>query len=159
MGRSHPSYASTKGVDCMKIVLSLCVSLFIMVGVANAQYPVYGVAPGPIDATDVQPTPLPRVQTQLPKAVPLAQRQPDIFHYHLHEFAAQPRNDGHTLNPYGCYQRDMCVPQPQYYVPQYNPCVPQCQPQFNQCLPQAPVFYMVPQQRSGARVNVFGWQQ
>jgi hypothetical protein len=71
--------------------------------------------------------------TQLQR--PTTARQPDFYHYHLHEYAPQ-RNDGWYMNSCGCWQRDL---------PTY---VPQCQPMYyypQQCQPRC--YYVYPQYR------------
>lgn len=149
----------------MKIFMSVVLSV-LLCGVCYGQYPIqgYNVNPGPIDANELAP--IQRVVPQVTRTIPLGQRQPDIFHYHYHEFGAQPathRSDGFNVNPYGCYQRDLqpnYCQQPQYYAPQNY-----CQPQIPQYQPQ-PFYMFVPQQYqqpyrygSGPRVNILGFQQ
>lgn len=68
--------------------------------------------------------------TQLQR--PSMARQPDFYHYHLHEYAPQ-RNDGWYMNNVGCWQRDL----PTYYPQQHQQ---QCQPRC---------YYVYPQQRYG----------
>jgi hypothetical protein len=166
----------------MKIFMSVVLSM-LFCGISYGQYPQYSqgynVNPGPIDANEVM-SPIQRVVPQIPqvpqiqsnRSIPLPMRQPDIYHYHYHEFGAQPRNDGFNVNPYGCYQRDLAPPI-QYYQYQYqnqqNYCVPQYQ-QPNYCVPQTQyyqqpqqfqqqIYYYQQPQRYAPRINILGFQQ
>ncbi len=133
------------------VVLALVgTSAYAQYYVPQQQQPQVYVAPVQQPCTNVGPT--------LPPAAMVQGRQPDVFHYHLHEQVSTPRcNTGYcqpqtACNQYPTYQ--YCQPTYQYYQQ------PVCQPTYQTYQPvyQQPLYYYYATPSCGVSAGLrFGW--
>ena len=76
--------------------------------------------PRPLPGPEPYQSPMQVPPIQTPPMQPVV-RQPDVFHYHVHEFRQQPPqgNGWYWYPSTQNYQRDVCVPQCQTYQQPY----------------------------------------